>query len=49
MPTGVTVSGRLRASMRRVETENVVGLVTGSERPDEYILVTSHYDHFGVG
>ena len=47
--TGVTVEGGLRAQVRRVETENVVGLVRGSARPDEYILVTSHYDHFGVG
>jgi Zn-dependent M28 family amino/carboxypeptidase len=49
IPTDVTVDGRLRARVRRVETQNVVGLVPGSERPDEYILVTSHYDHFGVG
>jgi Zn-dependent M28 family amino/carboxypeptidase len=32
-----------------VETANVVGLVRGSQRPDELVLVTSHYDHFGVG
>jgi Zn-dependent M28 family amino/carboxypeptidase len=47
--TGVTVRASVEASVRRVETANVVGLVPGSERPDEYILVTSHYDHFGVG
>ena len=49
VPTGVTVSASLEARVRRVETANVVGLVRGSQRPDEYILVTSHYDHFGVG
>jgi Zn-dependent M28 family amino/carboxypeptidase len=47
--TGVTVRASVEAAVRRVETANVVGLVPGSERPDEYILVTSHYDHFGVG
>ncbi|MGE0159552.1 MAG: M28 family peptidase [Gemmatimonadales bacterium] len=47
--TGITVRGSLDADVRRVETANVVGLLPGSERPDEYILVTSHYDHFGVG
>ena len=46
--TGVTVRGSADADVRRVETANVVGLLRGSERPDEYILVTSHYDHFGV-
>jgi Zn-dependent M28 family amino/carboxypeptidase len=49
VPTGVTVRGSLDAAVRRVETANVVGLLPGSERPDEYLLVTSHYDHFGVG
>jgi Zn-dependent M28 family amino/carboxypeptidase len=47
--TGVTVSAGVDAEVRRVETANVVGLVPGSERPDEVIVVTSHYDHFGVG
>lgn len=47
--TGITVSGSVVAATRRVDTQNVVGLVRGSERPDEYILLTSHYDHFGVG
>jgi Zn-dependent M28 family amino/carboxypeptidase len=47
--TGVTVRGSVDADVRRVETANVVGLLRGSERPGEVILVTSHYDHFGVG
>jgi len=47
--TGVTVRGGVDAAVRRVDTANVVGLLPGSERRDEYVLVTSHYDHFGVG
>jgi len=47
--TGIVVSARVESSVRRVETKNVVGLLPGSERPDEYITMTSHYDHFGVG
>ena len=47
--TGVTVTGSVDSSVRRVETQNVVGLLRGSTRPEEYILVTSHYDHFGIG
>ena len=30
-------------------TENVVGLVRGSELPDEYIVIGAHYDHLGHG
>jgi len=47
--TGVTVSAHVASTVRHVETKNVVGLYRGTERPDEYITVTSHYDHFGVG
>ena len=47
--TGVTVSGSVDSGVRRVETQNVAGLLRGSARPDEYVLVTSHYDHFGIG
>jgi Zn-dependent M28 family amino/carboxypeptidase len=47
--TGVMVQGSVDSRVRTVETQNVAGLLRGSTRPDEYILVTSHYDHFGIG
>jgi Zn-dependent M28 family amino/carboxypeptidase len=47
--TGIQVSGRVTSSVRSVETMNVVGLLPGTERPDEVITFTSHYDHLGVG
>lgn len=31
-----------------VGTENVLGYLKGSEKPDELIVVTSHYDHVGI-
>ncbi|MCB1219207.1 MAG: M28 family peptidase [Planctomycetales bacterium] len=31
------------------KTDNVVGLLRGSELPDEYIVVGAHYDHLGHG
>jgi hypothetical protein len=31
-----------------VDTENVIGFVQGSERPDEYVIISAHYDHVGV-
>jgi len=32
-----------------VESENVVALLRGSEKPDEYVVISSHLDHVGVG
>lgn len=49
VPTDITVSGAVEASVRRVETRNVVGILEGAEDPDEVVTVTSHYDHFGIG
>ncbi len=34
--------GKLKAS------ENVLGYIKGSEKPDEVLVITSHYDHVGV-
>jgi len=31
----------------KVVGDNVLGLIRGSEYPDEYIIVTAHYDHLG--
>ncbi|WP_411273068.1 M28 family metallopeptidase [Daejeonella sp.] len=44
---------RLSTSMK-VETTfnksmNVIGKITGSKRPDEVIIYTSHWDHLGIG
>ena len=31
-----------------IDTENVVALITGNVKPDEYIIISSHLDHIGV-
>jgi Zn-dependent M28 family amino/carboxypeptidase len=31
-----------------VEASNVVGIVEGSDKKDEYVVVTAHYDHLGM-
>lgn len=30
-------------------SHNVIGKITGSKRPGEYIIYTAHWDHFGIG
>jgi len=31
-----------------VETENVLGYLRGTEKPEELLIITSHYDHVGI-
>lgn len=48
-PLGLRLSGRLRASRGAIDSANVVGLLRGSERPEEHVIYTAHWDHVGVG
>ncbi len=31
----------------KIISENVIGMIKGSEKPDEYIIITAHFDHLG--
>jgi hypothetical protein len=46
------LASNVRAKVERVSepipTENVLGLVEGSDKKDEIIVITAHYDHVGV-
>lgn len=33
--------------IKLVETENVLGFLEGSDKKDEYVVLTAHYDHIG--
>ena len=41
------LSTRLRNQIRSVESTNVLALLPGSSRPDEAIVYSAHWDHFG--
>ena len=47
VPLGLRASLTLKNSIRNVTSNNVIALLPGSERPDEYIIYVSHWDHFG--
>ncbi|MCA8888003.1 MAG: M20/M25/M40 family metallo-hydrolase, partial [Parvularculaceae bacterium] len=46
--TGLTASGDIVQTLKRSEDANVVGVLPGTEEPDEYILYMGHWDHLGV-
>lgn len=45
MNASVSVKNEIKKDMSR----NVVAMLKGSERPDEYIIYSAHWDHLGVG
>jgi Zn-dependent M28 family amino/carboxypeptidase len=45
---GVTLTAHTHSTISRMTTRNVVGLVRGTKRPNEYFLYTAHWDHLGV-
>ena len=51
VPLGVTASMTLRNTIRTIDSHNVVGKVIGSDQAlrGEYVIYTSHWDHFGIG
>lgn len=46
---GMTATVSVRNEIKRDMSRNVVALLEGSERPDEYIIYSAHWDHLGVG
>jgi Zn-dependent M28 family amino/carboxypeptidase len=50
-PLGVKLKGRIETRLDRMVTNNVVGMVEGSDAKlkDEAVIFTAHWDHLGVG
>jgi len=48
VPLGLKASVTLKNSLRESKSNNVIGLLPGSDRADEYIIYMAHWDHFGL-
>lgn len=46
---GIKTSVSLKNTYTISTSNNVLGKITGSKRPDEYIIYTAHWDHLGIG
>lgn len=46
--TNTKLSGKLVQTIERRTSNNVAGIVEGTTRPDEFMLLTAHWDHIGV-
>ncbi|GIX34819.1 MAG: hypothetical protein KatS3mg126_0598 [Lysobacteraceae bacterium] len=47
VPLQAKFSTTIRSTIRHAESRNVLGLLRGSERPDETIVYMAHWDHLG--
>ncbi len=46
---GLKVSATLKTKPVFNKSHNVIAKITGTKRPEEYIIFTAHWDHLGVG
>jgi len=51
IPTGITIDAHFDNTVKRMQSENVVGVVRGSDQKlrDEYVSYSAHWDHLGIG
>ncbi|MEW4449496.1 M28 family metallopeptidase [Qipengyuania sp. JC766] len=47
VPLGITASTAFSNDVRKFESQNVIAMLEGAERPDEYVMHTAHWDHLG--
>ncbi len=47
VPLGLTVSTTFANTLVHSKSYNVVGILPGAKRPDELVIWTAHWDHFG--
>ncbi|WP_085299001.1 M28 family metallopeptidase [Cognaticolwellia mytili] len=45
---GESANLTVKSNIKNAESNNVVAKITGSVRPNEYIVISAHWDHFGT-
>ncbi|HEX9512341.1 MAG TPA: M28 family metallopeptidase [Puia sp.] len=48
-PLDLKLSGRLQVKEVYNQSHNVIAKITGTKRPDEYVIYSAHWDHLGIG
>ncbi len=51
VPLGLRTSVTIKQTLRTVDSQNVIGRITGADPTlkNEYVIYTAHWDHLGVG
>lgn len=48
VPLGMNASTSIQNSLKHDVSKNVIGMLRGSEQPDEYLIYCGHWDHMGI-
>ena len=48
VPMGLKASSTLHNTLRHSTSHNVLAVLPGRDRPDEYVVYTAHWDHLGT-
>ena len=48
VPLGLKASLAFETDIKHLVSKNVVGVLPGTSRPDEYVLYSAHWDHLGI-
>ncbi|MDG2534534.1 M20/M25/M40 family metallo-hydrolase [Sphingomonas sp. HITSZ_GF] len=48
-PLGATVTGTANTAIRTLTANNVAGVLPGTDKAGEYVVISAHLDHVGVG
>ncbi len=46
---GLNTTVSVKNEIRKDLSKNVIAKITGTEKPDEYIIYSAHWDHLGIG
>lgn len=46
---GLTTSLKIKTTIKRSVSNNVLALIPGTKRADEAVIYSAHWDHFGIG
>ena len=48
-PMNLTISTSMKIKKRFDKSNNVIGKISGTQQPDEFLIYSAHWDHLGIG
>lgn len=49
VPMNLKASSNMEVSVKYAMSKNVIAMIEGTKKPQEYLIYTAHWDHLGIG